>query len=113
MVRERGRPLPAHAKPWHPAKELMQAEALPDEEAAGDALHSAVAATQGLSYLMTLELPAPGQCADAASFAQEGAEAGLNEMAIRGERFLKSPLSHDDHGDAIDQRPVFIGAGGK
>ncbi len=34
------------------AKELIQAEALP-EEAAGDALHIAVAATQGVSYLLT------------------------------------------------------------
>jgi hypothetical protein len=34
------------------AKELIQAEALP-EAAAGDALHIAVAATQGVSYLLT------------------------------------------------------------
>ena len=42
------------------------------------------------------------------SFAEEGAEAGLNEMAIDGERFPESPLFHHGHGDAIDHGPFFI-----
>ena len=44
---------------------------------------------------------------------EQGHEAGLLEMLVSGQRFADPLLLHDDEGNAIGERPRFVGTTGE